>query len=283
MSSAVAEAFRQAAKLNSDDPRRKGNVVHVEGEIIVSGDIHGNRRGLAKIIGYAALNNSRNRCLVIQEIIHGPLDPASGHDRSVELMLRAARLKINYPEKVLFLLGNHDVAQLAGGEITKEGRGVCNAFAAGLADAFGEEAEEVMQAVFEFIRSMPLAVRSRNGVFIAHSLPSPGRMEAAGVEILQRPYVFNDFHRGGSVYDWTWGRNQTDEQMDALARKLDVKFFILGHRHLRLGAEPLGTRAITIDCSHEQGAIISFSDDKPLDLESALQQVVTVNSIATPG
>ncbi len=152
MSSARADIFRQAAQLNTEDPRRRGGTVHLTSDqldIVVAGDIHGNRSSLARIIDYAGIGNSPNHLLILQEIVHGPLDPRTGHDRSIEVLLRAARLKIAHGQNVIFLMSNHDLAQVTGNEINKDGRGVCRSFDEGVEFCFGAEAPDILDAVKE--------------------------------------------------------------------------------------------------------------------------------------
>ena len=275
MPSAAVDIFRQAAELNASDPRRKGNTVYLEEgcEMIVSGDLHGNRNALHKIIAHARLDHNLQKHLVLQELGHGPPDPKSGQDRSIDVLLRAARLKLQHPRQVLFILGNHDVAQFTGNEIAKEGRGVCKAFAAGIQFAFGDDGPEVLAAVDLFFRSLPLAIRCPNGVLLTHSLPAPTRMKLAGTEILTRAYREEDFRRGGPVYEWTWGRGQTAEQLEQLAAELGVEFFILGHRHVETGWEFLASRGMIIASDHEHGCIIEFTGDLVLTAEMAAQSV----------
>lgn len=270
MSHPAAETFRQAAKLNAMDPWRDGNVVNLPGdrEAIVAGDLHGNRAGLAKIVAYADLDRFSCRCLVLQELIHGPPDERAGQDRSVEVLLRAARLRIVHPQQVLFVLTNHDVAQMTGGEVMKDGREQCRQFDAGVRFAFGDGAEEVRAAVGEFLRSMPLAVRCDNGTLISHSLPSP-RRAPAGLEVLVRPYRPEDLARGGAVYEWTWGRGHTEEHLEALAGLLGVKFFVLGHQPTEMGYELLGQRAIIIASDHEHGCVLHLPADAQPTAENA--------------
>ncbi len=265
MPSAAADIFRQAAEHNADDPRRDGNIVDIEDgrEVVATGDVHGNTRNLNKIIRFADLGSHPQRRLILQEVIHGPFG-SEGPDRSVEPLLRAARLKCAHPEQVLFVMGNHDVAQLSGSEITKGGRGVCDEFSRGIAYAFEDEADEVISGVEAFLLSLPVAVRCPNGVFITHSLPHPARMQQAGTEILRRPYTPEDMRRGNGLYEWTWGRGQTPEQLDALAEELGVKFFVLGHRHVDSGWEVLGPRAVTIASDHSHGCLMRFSSDSPV-------------------
>jgi hypothetical protein len=256
----MANIFQQAAKLNLTDKCRKGNIVYLpqDSEVIVTGDIHGNRTNLSKIIEYANLTRFPQRRLVLHEIIHGPPDP-TGQDRSAELLLRAARLKVASPEQVYFVISNHDIAQVTGNEIMKDGCGYCRKFDAGLAHAFGPAAGEVAAAVKEFLLSLPMAVQSVNGVFISHSVPSPGAAPAAGTEILSRPYdLTKDLNRGGCVYEWVWGREPLKRQLDELAAKLGVQFFILGHKHLTVGCEELHDRGLILSSEHAQGCIAQF-------------------------
>jgi len=268
----AADIFRRAAELTAADPRRRGNVVYLEdgGEILVSGDLHGNRAVLSKIIGHADLAHQPDRLLVFQEITHGPPDPKSGQDRSIELLLRAARMKVEHPERVFFLLANHDVAQVTGSEISKAGRRVCQAFTDGVFYAFGQDGREVLATVEQFMLSMPLAIRCPNRVLVCHTLPDPARMAQAGTEILDRPYEQADLRRGGPVYEWTWGRNQTPQQVDQLAAELDVDFFVLAHKHIDTGYELLGPRAIVVISDHDHGGILQFSLDEPLTGDNAV-------------
>ena len=275
MQSAAADTFRQAARLNRQDPRRQGNTVSLQGDgvtLVAAGDIHGYRAGLETAIGYAALDRTEGRILVLQEIIHGPLDDA-GHDRSVELLLKAAALKVSMGPKVLFIMGNHDLAQITGSEIAKEGRGVCKSFVQGARRCFGGQAAEVLESVKEFQLSMPLAVRCPNKVMMVHSLPSPHRMDLAGLDILDRGYRDEDLVRGGPAYEWTWGRDHTDQQTDGLAQSLGVEFFIIGHRNIPAGWEKVTSRAIAIATDHNGGCVVEFAGADRLTAQTAAEHI----------
>jgi len=275
VASIAADIFRQAAARNLEDPRRTGNTVELGSgcQVIVAGDLHGNRVNFTKILSHAALGKVAGRRLVVQELLHAPPDPRTGQDRSVDMLLRAAKTKIEHPDAMLFVLGNHDIAQITGNEITKDGHAVCKSFDEGIRFAFGDDAAEVREAVYEFLRSLPLAIRCVNRVLITHSLPTPSRSELAGVEILTRPSRDEDFFRGKPIYEWTWGRGQTDEQLDQLAATLDVDFFVTAHRHVEGGHEMVGPRAIALASDHEHGSVIRFSTDTPLTGETALKCV----------
>jgi len=270
--SGLARIFREAAELNAHDERRKGNVVELASgrEVIATGDLHGHRGNLRRIISAVDLPNHPDRRLVLQEIIHGPTDARTGHDQSVDVLLRAVRLKIAHPEQVIFLLGNHDVAQATGNEITKAGRGVCESFIRGVQHACGEaDAPDVLEAIDTFLLSAPIAARCPGGVLLAHTLPSPNRMDLAGWDLPAGPYRNEDLRRGGCVYEWTWGRKQTPGQIDRLAEHLGVSFFILAHKGIPTGCEFLSPRAVILTAEHERGCLLRFSSDAALTEETA--------------
>jgi len=263
---AAVDIFRHAAELNLDDPHREGNVIVIDRpcRMLVTGDIHGNRSALNRVISFASLASDERCFVILQEILHGPPDPDSGQDRSIEQLMRAARLKIEHPRQVLFVLGNHDVAQVTGAEISKHGRGACKAFVEGVKSAFGDDADDVLDAIGQFIHSLPLAVRCPNGVMICHSLPTPNRMDQAGTEILARTIEQADMLRGGAAYLWVWGRRQTEEQIESLAEELGVEFFLMAHQHTEEGYTVLSPRGAVVVSDHNRGYIVEFRDDQHL-------------------
>ena len=78
---------------------------------------------------------------------------------------------------------------------------------AALIDEFGEEryARRVAAAIVSFVRAMPLALRTANGLHLSHSLPSPYEMEGFDLGILERPLADADYeHRTGSAWRMAW-------------------------------------------------------------------------------
>ena len=277
---APADAFHRAADLVTHEPRRRGNLLDLGApdDVLIAGDIHGRRESLQPLL--RLLNARPSMTLILQEIIHGPLDPRTGHDRSAELLLRAVRAKLACPERVHFLLGNHDVAQITRSEITKRGRGVCQDFMSGITDSFGDEAPDVYMAAMAFLRALPLAARFDNGVLAAHSLPSPNRAHLGPPEILDRPSAPDDLQRGGAVYEWTWGRDQSPEQLDELAGRLGVSYFILGHRHLDDGYLDLADNAIAVDTSSPRGCVFRFNANHPVTSAHGHDHLFRIDQLA---
>jgi hypothetical protein len=269
----VADILLKAATHNGSESHRQGNLLEFRsGErLIVCGDLHGHRHNLAKVIAYAALGSLASRMLIIQEVIHGGAIDNEGGDRSFELLVRAARLKNQFPSQVHFLLSNHDMAQFTDNEITKNGCGFCKAFDIGLAKAYGADAEEIGAACDVFFRSQPLAGRCPNGIFISHTLPSPARCKHFDPEIFHRPYREQDFRSGGAVYDMVWGRHHDEATLDQMALLLNCTMFVNAHQNQDDGFA-LNGRQLIIASDHAHGTIAEFSADEniPLDLLSSV-------------
>lgn len=279
MAHPVAETFRKCSELIAADENRRGNCLYFDQDdyIIFTGDIHGHRQNLARIINHAALGKDPRRRLILHEIIHSDTYQ-DGADRSIEVLLRAARLKISYPRQVFFLIGNHDIAQITGNEIVKHDQGVCRAFNENLDATFGSAAGEVSEAILEMLGNQPLAARCPNGVFMAHSVPDPDKFEAIDWDIFNRPYKQEDFHRGGTVYLWTWGHVHDKEQLDALSNRLGAQWFLLGHRLIQTGYEIHHCQAVILASNHSHGAIMEFSAEASFTNETLRDHI---RSIAT--
>ena len=274
MSHPVANIFRDVTELNRDDARRHGQTLTVglDKEIMLVGDLHGRRMNLTKIIAYADLARHENRILVLQELIHGHVDEKTGIDRSIELLMRAGRLKREYPEQVILLLSNHDLAQATGREISKKGFDSCKEFVRGVREMFPDDTDEIIKAMNAMLLSQPMAIRCANGTFISHSLPSPNRMAAAGTDILTADsFTDEDCVRGGAVYEWVWGRNHTPMQVEHLADALGVEFFLMGHTPTLNGWELTTAQSMIVMSDTQLGHVITFPTDEPLDSEKAVE------------
>lgn len=256
----VADVFAHAAERVAGDACRTGNVIAWERDeqVLYTGDIHGNRDNLSKILKFANLSQNPRRRLVLQELIHGePADPTGG-DRSFELLMRVARLKNSHPGQIFFLMGNHDVAQVTGNEIMKDGRCLCKSFEIGLEQAFGPAVAEVRDSLYAFLRALPLAARCANGMLMSHSLPSPHALPGFDWSILDRPYADADLRRGGAVYEWTWGRGHKPEHFTQVTERLGARQLLLAHQHSRGGFDLVQENALVITSDDSHGTILLF-------------------------
>ena len=123
----VIDRLDRAAILSRRDPLRRGNVVELpeKDDVVILGDIHGDRENFERVIEWAALHLHKKRYLVIQELIHGGPQDEDGGDLSFRLLEDAAALleqalsiNPNYTEAALNLavtyndLGRYEEARV---------------------------------------------------------------------------------------------------------------------------------------------------------------------------
>ena len=134
--------FRDAAGANLATRGRVGNVIEIGpasgDDVMLTGDLHGHRRNLTLIRRIAALDSLPRRHLVLQEACHGgPMYPQNGGCMSHIVLEDIARLKVDNPDRVHFLLGNHELAELTDYPIQKNKQMLNVLFRLGLQYVYG--------------------------------------------------------------------------------------------------------------------------------------------------
>jgi hypothetical protein len=203
-------------------------------------------------------------------------------DFSYRALARVAALKAVHPEFVHTLLANHELAQLTGADVMKTGVRCVQAFDAGLACAFGERADVVREAIAEFIRSMPIALRvtcsgpaAGRVILCAHSLPAPEMMARFDPRILFRELTEDDYRsRTGSAYMMVWGRGYDAEQLEDLVERWGVNLFLLGHEYSERGLHVIPPNALVINSDHEHGVYVPLDLSEPPSAEAAVSRAV---------
>jgi hypothetical protein len=234
----------------------------------MTGDFHGHARNFSKLLKYLALDRTPIRHVMLHEIVHAAQDGPDGLDHSHEVLLDAARLKIDHPDQVHFLQSNHELAQFTGHDITKGGRSSLRAFEEGLTAAYGEgPAQEVLHSIHQFILSLPLAGRTPNRVFLSHSLPDARKMDQFDPDVVHRVPTDADLVDGGSADLLVWGRRHTPEQLDALGKHYDVDNFLVGHQRIDTGHKLTHDRVLILASEHNHGEYLPFDLKKPYTMD----------------
>jgi hypothetical protein len=75
------------------------------------------------------------------------------------------------------------------------------------------------------------------------------------------------------VYEWTWGRDHTAEQLVDISVRLEVRQFLLGHQPFEQGVHVQHGRLMILGSEHAHGRIIVFDAGVPIPDEELLQHV----------
>lgn len=273
----------EGTRLNHSCRFRTGNVIQLPeiGKVIIAGDLHGHRRNFERIQSLADLSNNPDTHVVLQEIIHGGPEDDQGGCLSFRLLFEAIQYKIQFPDQVHILLGNHDTAVISNSAVLKAGREMNRALQAAMQRQFENHYEDVYAAMVEYLLSQPLAVRTANRVWVSHSLPADQYVDNFDLSILNRPYTMEDIERPNPVYVLTWGRRHSAEALHRMGQMLDADVLVLGHQPQELGWSLAAPNTLIIASEHNFGCILQFDLDKPYTAETlAHQNIVMISSIA---
>jgi len=277
-----AKIYLQAAKMNGEDPLLHGSLLRFPGygQLVMTGDLHGHWRNFERLQQFCNLKQYAARHVIIHEIVHREIGSLDDRDDSHLVLLEAARWKCDFPEQVHFLLGNHELAQLQGHEITKNGRVVTQDFESVIKEDYGSEGEEIIKAINVFILSLPLAGRTENRVLVSHSLPSPRILPAFDRTVLMRKPTQEDLSDNGPAHSLVWGRYHTKPALNKLAEMFDVDFFICGHQPQEMGYDVLHDKMIILASDHNHGVFMTLDLNKPVTLEKLTNSIRPLGSIA---
>lgn len=226
-------------------------------DLLIAGDLHGNRGNFAHIVRLADLEHQPGRHLVLQELVHGRERYPDGSDTSHRLLEMACALKCRFPHRVHILMGNHEMAEWTGREIVKDGERLDELFARGVRHAHGEAADEFIEAYQVLYASLPLAIRTESRVFVSHSIP-PGRtLDQFDLGLFTWPMVPEDQRgRGTSVYWLLWGRDVSEETSARFARMIDADLLVTGHIRTPSGHQVPNSRQVILDCVDRPAACL---------------------------
>ena len=277
----VTDLLHQTAELNRNDPKRNACVVNLpkQGQLLATGDLHDNTPALQRIAKRARLDASPDHHVVLHELIHGPTR-LNGMDFSIRTLARACALKLAYPGQVHFLLSNHELAQRRQEHVFKEGGSDVDAFNEGLAHLFGDDDAVLVHEAFNaYVDSLPLAARCANGVFVAHSLPSPRKVAGFDKAVLDRQLEETDYAANGAAHLMIWGRHQNEKIAQELADAWGVSTFVLGHQSAEMGWEEKAHNILILNSDHSHGVCLPIDLGQPVTRDALTELAVPINGI----
>ncbi|MHC5040241.1 MAG: metallophosphoesterase [Planctomycetota bacterium] len=276
--------MKKAARLNLDDPLRKGAVIHLppRGEVLFTGDLHGAKENMSRIIEIAELETYLDRHLVIQEVVHNIQFGLIDRDISFRVLERVAQLKIEFPDRVHVILGNHELSELTGKKILKENHMLNKMFAEGIKSTYGESAREVKLAYNTFFKSLPLAVRTSNGIFFSHSTPPRKQIQGFDPRVFLIEGEVTEKRMNHHIERLVWGRDFSQESADTFAKMVNAEILIVGHEACAKGFKVPNTRHIILDSKDESGCYVLLPLAVPLKHPDVVRRIRRINPKGSP-
>src|SRR5262245_48376726 len=163
--------LRRAAQVWKATPGRRGRVLDLTdvADVLIGGDLHGSVENFRALMKRAALDKNPRRHLVLQEVVHGPFRYPEGGDKSHQLVDLTAALACQFPGRVHFLLGNHELAQWHNQRVGKGDDDYNDLFRQGVTRAYGGRGDDVYAAYLELFAAACLLIRTPNRIALCHS------------------------------------------------------------------------------------------------------------------
>lgn len=234
-------------------------------EVFIVGDLHGQVDNFRRAFQQADLATHPRRHLVVQELIHSSFRYPAGGDKSHQLVDLVAALVCQFPHRVHYLPGNHEIAQWTGKTISKEDVDYNEVFREGVGTAYGPHAAAIYACYLELIDAAPLALSTPNRVLLAHSLPSRTRLEHFDpAALLQDKLPAEEFQAGGSAHALLWGRDTSEANTCRFLEKMDADFLVTGHIPCEQGYAIPNSRQLILDAARVPGFACLFRADRPI-------------------
>ncbi len=281
----ILATIRKATELMRSTPGRSGSVIALDDadEVMVVGDLHGNLPAFRQALAISALDQHPRRHLVLQELVHEiNKNDDDRPDRSHRLVDLVSALKCQYPQRVHLILGNHELSELTGRIIGKDGHALNLRFRQGMELAYGARTHDVYEAYLVLFAALPLAVRTPNRVFVCHTLPDARYLDDLDLALLHADHWPEEaMKRGGTIYALTWGRDTTPETADRFAAMVDADWFVTGHQPCDEGFRQANHRQIIVDGTNPYPAYCLFPAHEAVTIASLLKSTHILDVLAS--
>jgi hypothetical protein len=215
---------------------------------------------------------------VVQELIHGKFYYPNSGEKSHQLVDLFCAMKNQFPDRVHYLPGNHEMGQWTGRKILKGDADLNEQFRLGVLAAYGDKAmPEIYRGYMELFQVCPLGLRTPNSVFLSHTLPPARQMPLFSLRQLEAEnFEQKELEPGGVVYGILWGRDTSEENVKEFLRKVECDWLVTGHIPADTGFTIPNSMQLTLDCSGVPGGYVLFPADRPLQDQEWSQLVKTV-------
>ncbi|MHC4599738.1 MAG: metallophosphoesterase [Planctomycetota bacterium] len=268
----ILDLVDRAVAANWTDPFRHGNLIELppEGDLLFSGDLHGSMENFTLLLRVADLKNHPGRHLILHEVVH---QLQLGQDQSFRLLEKTAALKVKFPDRVHVLIGNHELAEIQGREIYKGGICLNLLFDNAIENAYGPHKDRVKDRYLDFLKTMPLAVRTATRIFISHSTPEGRDAGMYSLAFFRRPPEPEDFQPHSLLEKVVWGRDYSPAAADAFAKAVDADVFLSGHTPCAYGYNVPNERHIVLDSKDRFATYILLSLEEKYTHEELKERV----------
>ena len=210
-----------------------------KGKALVVTDIHGNFDDFNRYIELWEDFKSEDTHLILNgDYIHGMFNSS---DSSIEI-LDSVMYHCAHSKNFHALLGNHEWSHVSGEPVFKSGADQKKGFELQIEKKFGDIWKSKLDQYIDFFKTLPIAVRTENGVFISHAAPARIKNIDSIINATSAGYGINN----RILFELLWSRYPEDyneKDIDVFLGKIGCKFSVVGHTPVE-GYEIIGNQLI---------------------------------------
>jgi hypothetical protein len=276
----VIDLFEDVARMNETAQGRTGSLIELgsAGQLLMTGELYDHRLNFKRILKLAALDQSTDNHLLLHNVIH-PVPAPNGLDASILTLAYIAALQMKYQNQVHMLLANHELGQVIGETIHRGKFYVSVQFDEGIDQLFDEDGEDVRDAMKKYIWSLPLAVRTKSGMFACNSLPGPEQFESFDPNVLHRMLLDDERAIGGHAHNMVWGNNHGANVILTLRRQWGVKTFVTGGGPTKEGYAIPHDTLLKLSSWNKVGVVVPINLWKNYTAQTMAEDAVLLSSI----
>lgn len=270
----VLDIMNATLAILQDSNYRQGFVFELpkESELIISGDLHGNRTNFEIIKKKAKLEKFPNRHVIFQEIIHSRGLLVDNRDVSFLEVIDCLEFLVSFPGQVHILMGNHDLNFLLNRSSMRSNKNLDDNFFRGLEVILGAKQERIIEKYKEIIRWMAVAIKC-GPIIATHSNPSGKNMKKFDFERLKKIFPL----KGGEEIDFLVSdRDHGDLVLQEFLKKCDSSFSVIGHEFCRDGFCFSNSQQVIIDSCHNFGTYLHCFPDKIKSIEQLQNSIFSL-------
>jgi hypothetical protein len=278
----LLKTIQQATEHLKHQTGRTGKFIELTDcdEVLIVGDLHGNLVNFKKLLQFAKLSVNPKRHVILQELVHGPYGYPNGGESSHRLVDVVCAYICQYPGRVHYVIGNHELAQWTKREIAKNNENLNDLYIAGVHTAYGETADSILLAYDDLFAALPVAIRLPNRIFVSHSLPGASRLGSWTLDLLKKEtFDEDDYKLAGCVHAVVWGRDTEEATAKRYLELVDADLLISGHIPQDQGYAVPNSMQIILDGKDENAKGLLIPTAEPLTQEQVLKGLVNFSEL----
>lgn len=214
-----------------------------KGKAMIITDIHGNIGDYQRYMEiWGRFKNKKNHLIITGDYIHGFGDS----DGSVNI-LESIKWQFEHLPNFHVLLGNHELAQLAGIDVFKGGYNQKKDFETLVFGKYGSKCQKKIKLYKKFFKKLPIAVKTENGVFISHAGPSTHIKSVMDLKNILKDGYCNNHNLSGML--WNRFGDYSLDDVDEFLKAVGCEFSIVGHTPVK-GVKKIGEKQLILSSSY---------------------------------